>query len=604
MNRFVQSVSRVALGGAKAFLRYPASMLAAAVMAVTATIRVAMDYGNYDLKLFNSMQPAAVLGAFLGMAATAFAASNPGRRFLFLLGNLLAVLAAVGTALYLYLGPEDPPQIVMMRVFAASAVALILFVLILSRRDMPVDFGEMSFITFKSFAIAGIYTLVLLGGLNFIAFAIKSLIIENMSEDVYQHVSIWSGFIGFALFLGYFPDFNPDDPEDKIETAKKHPVFFEILLAYVVVPLMAMMTLVLLIWSIRILVIGELPAFGQLAAIFSSYALIGIGLSILIHHYTQSTAVWFRRLFPFAAIVFLAFEAYAIYDRISQHGLKTLEYFIILIGVYALASAIILMIRTAESHRLTGWVASVLIIFAVLPIFGYSDMPAMFQSTRLQRALVRNQMFADNRIQKAMMTVSLEDREIITDAAEYLLFEEDARRPDWFVSSYTQYNTFNQVFGFEPTRPDIGPTPQPEYRNLYLTLPMGSVSVEGYDFAIFTGNLWGETEPVTWTGSRGNYSVSTRGFSRNGTPSVEVLRNDNRVLYQELTGWLEDLADKYAEGTNTKIGNAVAYDDMIFRAEENGVRIMLVFQTVEINISDKAEKGEYFLTLTAAYLGE
>ena len=604
MNRFLQSVSRVTVGGAKAFLRYPASMLAAAVMAVTATIRVAMDYGNFDEKLFNSMQIAAVLGAFLGMAATALAASNPGRRILFLLGNLFAVLVAAGTALYLYLGPDDLPDIVAMRVFAASAVSLILFLLILSRHDMPVDFGEMSFIAFKSFAIAGIYTLVLLGGLNFIAFAIKSLIIENMSEDVYAHVSIWSGFAGFAFFLGYFPDFNPDDPEDKMETAKKHPVFFEILLAYVVVPLMAMMTLVLLIWSIRILVIGELPAFGQLAAIFSSYALIGIGLTILTDHYTQPTAVWFRRLFPFAAILFLAFEAYAIYDRISQYGLKTLEYIIILIGVYALAGAIILMIRTAESHRFTGWVASVLIIFAVLPFVGYSDMPAMLQGARLERALTRNQMLADNRIQKATMTVSLEDREIITDAAEYLLYEEDARRPDWFVSSYTQYNNFTQVFGFEPARPDSGPIEQPEYRNLYLTLPRGSVSMEGYDYAISTGDMWGEVEPVKVTGTKGKYSVSTKGFSRNGNPSVEVLLDDKRVLYQELADWLASLANKYAESTNTKMGDVVQYDDMIFRAEENGVRIMMVFQTVEINISDKIEKGEYYLTLSAVYLGE
>jgi hypothetical protein len=367
---------------------------------------------------------------------------------------------------------------------------------------------------------------------------------------------------------------------------------------------MAMMTLVLLIWSIRILVIGELPSFSQLAAIFSSYALIGIGLTILTDHYTQPTAVWFRRLFPFAAIVFLAFEAYAIFDRISRFGLKTLEYFIILIGVYALAGAIILMKRTAESHRFTGWVASLLIVIAVLPFVGYSDMPAMLQGSRLQRALVRNQMLADNRIQKATMTVTLEDREIITDAAEYLLNEKDARRPDWFESSYTQYNNFTQVFGFEPARPDSSPVVQPEYRNLYLTLPRGSVSMEGYDYAISTGDMWGEVKPVKVTGAKGTYSVSTKGFSRNGTPSIEVLRDDKRVLYKEMTDWLAILAEKYADNTNTKMGGVVQYDDMIFRAEENGVRIMMVFQTVEINTSDKITDGEYYLTLSAVYLGE
>ena len=49
MNRFVRSILNVFRGGLRAFLRYPASMFCAVVIAVTASIRLALD-GDADFE--------------------------------------------------------------------------------------------------------------------------------------------------------------------------------------------------------------------------------------------------------------------------------------------------------------------------------------------------------------------------------------------------------------------------------------------------------------------------------------------------------------------------------------------------------------------------
>lgn len=605
MNRFIQSVSNVVLGGFKAFLKYPASMLSALVLAVTATIRVQAS-GNLDTKLFDSLQIASVLGAFLGMALTAFAVRRKKWRVVSPLANLVAILAAAGAALLLYLPAGDIPTLMSLRVLAASAVSLILFLLILSRRGTTVDYGEMAFITLKSAAIAGIYTLVLLGGLNFIAFAVKSLIYTDMSSKVYSHVSIWSALLGYAFFLGYFPDFRVGVTDNRLAEAKRHPIFIEILLSYVVVPLMAAMTAVLLVWSARILILGTLPEFGQLTTIFSAYALVGIGLAILMDNYIQVTAVWFRRLFPAAAIVFLAFEAYAIVDRIRQTGLKTLEYNIILIGLYALVSAVVLMLRPVSLHRFTAWAAALLIIVAVLPAAGYADLPAWAQGVRLERVLYSNQMLADARIRPSSATVNDADRATITDAADFLRNAKDTRRPAWFDASYPANADFQTVFGFAPVWPDRTPIDNPVYQSVYLMLPAGSVSLTGYQYAVSLGQAGG-IAPAEVKGTGGTYRIVPSGFSRSGIPSIEVLRDGQRVLYSDLTPWLQALGDRYSAGTNSKTSNPAAFTDLVFTATEGGVWIMAVFQNVMI---DKSGTGTgpltilYDLGVSAIYLGE
>ncbi len=604
MNRFVQSVLNVFRGGLRAFLRYPASMFCALVIAVTASIRLALD-GDAGLEtLLICIQWAALFGGALGMAATALSSARRRAGTWMAAGNGVALLLAAGLGVWLYLGYGTLPTLVTSRVVAGAVLGFLLFQMILSRRDMDIEYGEIWFVTLRSFFIAAIYAAVLIGGLSFIVFAVKNLLLDNLDEEVYAHVAVWSGFAGYAFFLGYLPDFSPEDPGDRLETARRHPVFIEVLLAYVVIPLITLMTLVLLIWSIRILVLGELPAFARIATIFSSYAVVGIGVAILTGRYRQQTAVWFRRLFPIAAIIFLAFETYAIVDELSRNGLRTGSYVAVLIGVYALAGAIILLLRPLERHRLTGWIAMAVILVAVLPFLSYLDLPARSQGNRMARILERNQMIVQDRIRPAAGELSLEEREDIIVAAEFFFYDaREAPRPAWLAASLDDMMQFETVFGFSPYDPGEGPSKPPVSSYLYLTLPQGSVPITGYDTAVTVGELWGNPPPIPVEGTQGMYAITLSGFTRNGTPRVHVEREGQALPDPDLLPPLRALVGKYNDGAFEK-QRVVAYEDMLIPLETGGVRMLLVLQSVEVSVPVEGEPTDWFLTVAALYFGD
>lgn len=604
MNQFFQSVLNVFRGGLRAFLRYPASMVCALVIAAAASVRLALDGDSEVEHLLICIQWAALLGGALGMTATALSSSRRKAGTWMAVGNGVALLVAAGLAVWLHLGYGALPALVTSRVVAGAVLGFLLFQLILSRQEMDIEYGEIWFVTLRSFFIAAIYTAVLLGGLSFIVFAVENLLLDNLDEKVYAHVAVWSLFAGYAFFLGYLPTFSPEDPGDRLETTRRHPVFIEVLLAYVVIPLFALMTLVLLIWSVRILALGEMPAFSRIAAIFSSYAVVGIGVAILTGRYRQLTAVWFRRLFPVAAIVFLAFETYAIVDEVSRNGLRTGSYVAILIGVYALLGAIILMLRPLELHRLTGWIAMVIVLVAVLPFVSYLDLPARSQGNRMAKVLERNQMLVQDRIRPAATALAAGDREDIIVAAEYFYYDaREAPKPAWLAASLDDMMQFETVFGFSPFDSGEGPAKPPVSKALYLTLPQGSSPITGYDLAVTLGELWGNPPPVPIEGKQGVYAISLSGFTRNGTPRIHVEREGQPLPDPDLMTPLRALVDKYNDGTFDK-QQVASYEDMLIPLETDGVRMLLVLQSVEVLVPTDGEPTDWFLAVAALYFGD
>ena len=68
----------------------------------------------------------------------------------------------------------------------------------------------------------------------------------------------------------------------------------------------------------------------------------------------------YRSVYPIAALVILAFEAWAVIVRLMESGLKTTEYVFILIWVLAAVGSILLLtMRGAGAWKLTGhWLLS------------------------------------------------------------------------------------------------------------------------------------------------------------------------------------------------------------------------------------------------------
>ena len=222
MNKFSQAISRVLAGGATSFARYLASMISVLVVAVCLTIQTAMNY-NADERIFGNLILAFGAGIFWGIALAVLSSSFFRGKAVFIVANLLSLLASGGTFFhYLYQMNAALPEIVGVRIFASCVAALFIFLLVISRDADRSDYNQASFMVLKSpLVISWIFTLVLFLGAMFIAFSVQSLLYKEMSQNVYTYISIWSSFFALAFFLGYFPRFSKDAEDPRLETAQK-----------------------------------------------------------------------------------------------------------------------------------------------------------------------------------------------------------------------------------------------------------------------------------------------------------------------------------------------------------------------------------------------
>jgi len=600
MGRIRQSIGRVFEGGAKSFSRFPASMISALAIAVAASILIGQDSGAHE-DIYQKIQLAFVLGAFLGMALSVLSLRLASRPYLFWLANLVALLAAGGILYLLLQAPGEIPALFAARIVAASAVSFLIFLLVIAWDISRSDFNQASFMVLKSAFIALIYALVIMLGLFFVAFTIESLLYPDLDEKIYMHIAAWSAFGWFAFFLGYFPSFRKDQDDGHLETAQKHPAFIEILLAYVLIPILAVLTLVLLIWAAKILINGQWPEFGQLTVIFSAYSLTGIFLIIMTSHYDRSITTVFRRLFPIAAILFLAFEAYAIIEKVGQEGIKTQVYFIALIWIFALVCVALMLFQQVSRNRRFAWLAIVLIILSVLPVAGYQDLTVSAQTRRLQKVLVRNDMLVNNKILTAPAGISTADKITITDSFNYIQSYEEAAKAGWLSDSISASSSFKLVFGFDETYGEYNPGGDTDIYT-YLNLPGGSLNISVYQYAAHASQARGG-EPLTITGQKGTYTIALTGMSESKNPILTVTLDNDVILKQELLEWLNGLQQKYQGSGNKEVSDADR-EDLLLGFNLNGTQLLVIFDNITIRASASGQFLWCSLNINAVYLAE
>ncbi len=601
MGKISQAIGRVFGGGAKSFLRFPASMLCALIAAVAASVLTQLE-STGPVKLFDDLLLASAIGIVWGMALAVLGTRLSAKALPFVLTNIASAAASIGLFFYLQQLTSDLPAIVAARLLASVAIAFLAFLIIIAHDVIRSDFNQSAFITLKSFLIAGIYFLVIMLGLFFVAFTVEQLLIHNLDSRIYSHIAIWAGLLGIAFFLGYFPSFRKNEDDPHLEVAQKQPTFIEVLFAYVMVPIMFILTFVLLAWGVKILLDGSWPDFGLLTGIFSAYTLFGIFLTIMLAHYTQGIATLFKKAFPIAALIFLAFEAVALYLNISAYGIKSNAYAIALIWLFTLFSVLVLMIRPVTGNRLTAWAAAILILLSVLPFCGYQSVTTASQTARLQTLLVKYDMIVDNRIVTAPATISDTDKLTITDAAFFLMsaeFDGLAKAP-WADDQLSSQTIFADVFGFQPVF-YLDPITQPVQNPIYLYLSTFSADIAGYQHVVHF-NDGTMAEPVTIVGTKGTYTITLVGLNNESNPAVIITRDGSEVIRQPLIDWLQGLVVKYQDADNNGKSNT-DMSDLVIKAEQNGLKAMIVFQNVSVSF-DQAGTQFSYIVINSIYLAE
>lgn len=596
-----------------AFQIFPAAMFSALVFTVVAIIRIQIDWPVQDAYsfLFDTLHLSLAFGAIFSLAAVTMAKSRYNNSKPFVYANLLGAVVVIATFLLLYFfGSTNlyikPPSIARITDVAASRVgvaifvSMLLFIVVAGYPKDQSDFARSFFMTHKAFIIALIYGIAMIAGASGVAGAVQALLYRGMSTKVYMYISTIGGFFSYSIFVGYFPDFNKGAVDEKREIAQKQPRFMEILFEYIMVPIALALTVVLLLWSAKTIVTGEEVSFMRLSSIATAYAMVGIWLHIMVTHSKSGVANFYRKVYPFAALIILAFEARALLIQLNKWGLKTTEYVFIIIWIINVIAAILLIKKKDKNHERIVFVTSLVAILAVMPVIGYYALPVTMQTGRLEKLLTKEGILKNGVLKPAAMEPERMIKEQITDSVSFLSNARDTKLPVWFEENLRDNTVFKERLGFEMTWPenDFGTG---MYLGTYLILPPGAVDVSGYRWAVHMQERK-ETIPVTVRGDKGEYYIYWDSSNTDGIPSIKIELNNKTIIDKNMKDFLDKAALKYppAEGRQ----NDSTFEDMSLKLESSDIEVMLVFNSININVDVERGRTNYWLDLKVIYFNE
>ncbi len=616
MKNFISSISGVFKGAVKAFERYPMVIANAIAFTIVTIIRIHLDWPEQEAYnfLFNCLHLSFALGAIFSLTVITFAQSRYNNHKTFVGANIIGLMATVLTFLLLYYFSGTFPEYSAMRyqkvsslaaarVSAAIFVSFLLFIILASYPKEESDFSKSLFMVHKSFFIALLYGIVITSGASGVAGAIKALLYKDLSSKVYGYIGSLSGFLAFTIFIGYFPDFRKGIVDKQREIAQKQSRFIEVLFEYIMAPIMLALTLVLLLWTGKTIMEGMKVSFFRLSSIASSFAIGGIWLHIMLTHSRTGLAKFYKRIYSIAVIFILLFEAWALIIQLQKYGLKTVEYIFALIWIFALSSAILLIVKKEKAHQPIAIIISILTIISVIPFVGYNVFPVKAQINRLENLLQREGILQEEKLVPATKEPDQDVKESITDSIIFLANSEDVKLPDWFNKDLRNNNTFKNTLGFNQTYPKFDDEGMGAYLGTSLILSQEVIDIGEYRWGINMQNAYQKGEDfIAFEGNRGLYKIYLDSYKEGGIPSLKILLNDKEILALEMDEYLDDLLEKYPLGKNQPI--YVPIEDMSLKLESPEMDALLVIGNIDINVDPERDDINYWINLNALYIRE
>lgn len=499
---------------------------------------------------------------------------------------ILMGLVALLTAGY-YLIISQAPKL-SMEIEIRTAVAL--FALLIAFIWVPVIKSDISFnksfmIAFKSLFNSLFFSGVIFAGISIILQAINQLIF-TIDYTAFPHTAN----IVFVLFAPmYFLSLIPVYPGAADDITKKEeaihqkegitkaaycPKFLEILISYILIPLIAVFTLILVIYIIKN-VGGEFWKDNLLEPMLVSYAITVILVYILASEIENKFAIFFRKIFPKLLVPIVLFQITSSILSLEETGVTHTRYYVILFGIYAAAAGSLL---SFISVRKNGIIAAMLIVFAAVSIVPPVDAFTISRTSQintLQTVLEKNNMLENNKI-KPNASISEKDKKTITNAVYYLTMMQYAKKIEWLPDDFEAYKDFYNTFGFyeyqEPVKSN-----QPVFLSLEQSAP---INIKGYDTFVqidFYMNDKNKDESICEIEKDGKKYNLLR--DNNKDQIILRLVGENE---QELISFkTQEIYDKFYN-YNSQMKGVITAEEATFTKENNRAKMAIVVQNVNI----------------------
>ncbi|BBM41538.1 hypothetical protein JCM16776_1770 [Leptotrichia shahii] len=280
--------------------------------------------------------------------------------------------------------------------FTLIPISMVLFLLIpiLRKKDNREKYLQS---VFSNFVITGIFAAVLWIGIEIILATVNYLFFYSGDSLFFRLTTYSFWFItevfGASLFLSLLKK-----PNDNLENYE-FPFIFNLLIKFVIIPLIIIYTGVLYIYMTKVIISMHLPK-GLISHLVLWYTAFSVFMMILITPFTQKDKFFenFKKYFPYFSIPLIFASLFAVFQRTYQYGITENRYYV-LISIFWLLFCMILYIR---NMNVTGVFISLIICFiiSVYTPLSAKNVSNFSQSQRLKRILVKYGALKDGKISK------------------------------------------------------------------------------------------------------------------------------------------------------------------------------------------------------------
>lgn len=488
---------------------------------------------------------------------------------------------------------------------------LIIFIWIPSIKS-KLGLSECFMVIYKTFFIVVFYSAALYFGISLILATINMLI-AHVDYRAYSHVGIFIAYIYAPIhFLSLIPIYSRysdkqgmdtkdrEDIENKNELVEegnsedtseidindeytlelnkaiKPSKFLESLISYIIIPITAIFTVILLLYIIMNIT-GDFWKDNLMEPLLVAYSITVIIVYLLAKAIHSKSALYFREIFPKVLIPVVLFQTVSSILKIGELGITSGRYYVILFGIFATICAIIFSIRPNHNNNIIAPILIVLSLISIAPPIDAFTISRSNQVNRLTNVLERNDMLKDDKI-IPNVNIEEEDKQIIINSVRYLSNMDYLKNISWLASYSVSYN-FERTFGFNQYSLD---DKSPDAWQLYLA-ERTPIDITEYDFFV-EADLFGTNhgDPLKIAPLGEGYTLEQD--NKNGIGDISFKDGqDNELIRYSLNEIFDSFADR-----DIRFGE-ISKDEAEFVTENDNVVLYIVVQSLNQEIWENSE---------------
>lgn len=339
---------------------------------------------------------------------------------------VFSLIGIILLAIYTYLLPDKDNflSIHYYQIFILGIVfTLSCFVVSFFRKDNDISFWEFSKTSIIQFIISFIFAGVLMLGLSLAILSLRELFNIDIKDEVYQNLSV----ICFAIFAPVYFLSNVPTEVEKRKQEYKLDKFLKILGLYILLPILAIYSIILYVYLIQIIAKWELPN-GWVTWLVSVLALGGF-LTMMIQYPLRTelnkVAVFFARFFPIILLPLLVLMTVGIFRRFDDYGLTINRSYVFLLNFWLYGISIYLFITQSKHLK---WI---IVTFAAIAFISSVGPWSVFSITRrnmiqtIEQILTNNHYLKDGKVigqnEVAKIKLNKKTEQVLAAKVDYII---------------------------------------------------------------------------------------------------------------------------------------------------------------------------------------